>query len=120
MEECGFNFSQLTNLKSIALHSALADQVQVEVFVHILSTLKASQLQYITLALVYRDHVTTLEPIDDCLSGKFKNLEMVVIECVGIEGDELEEARQEIKDMFPQLSHRDMLRVQNYEQPFLY
>ncbi|KAK7682435.1 hypothetical protein QCA50_014640 [Cerrena zonata] len=117
--ECGFNFSQLTNLKSIALHSAVADQVQVEVFVHVLSTLKASQLRYITLAIRYRGRIMTLEPVDNCISGQFKNLEMVVIECVGREGDKLNEARQEIEEMFPQLSRRGMLRVQNYVEPFL-
>lgn len=115
-----FDFSKLTNLKSITLHAAFTDDIQLDVFLHIFSTLKAEELRQITMVFRHDNRYTGLERLDDCLAENFKDLEAVIIECVGLYDTELDEARQELRAMFPQMVCQNVLRIQSCVNVFRY
>lgn len=120
MEHCGFDFSNLTKLKSLALRGTHPDDSQVDVFIYILDSLKAPELREFTLTLIHDNRFTALKRIDNRLSEKFKNLERLIVEYVNLQEVELEEAQEEIQNLFPQMGSRNMLTVRSYVNPFRY
>ncbi|KAK7685021.1 hypothetical protein QCA50_011856 [Cerrena zonata] len=115
-----FDFSKLTNLMSLRLHGSGFDHIQLEVFIRILSTLKAPELRRIMLAVTHNSNFTEVEQLDDCLAENFSSLEVVVVECVGLHGRGLEGPRQEIQAILPKTNRRGLLEVQTYSEPFRY
>lgn len=120
MKICDFDISKLTNLKSVSLQCAFLETFQCVTLLHVLSTLNAPRLQQVTLVVQHDNRLTDVEEIDDCLAERFKNLELLIVECDGLREEELERARREIQDMFPQMTHRGMLQIRIYQGPFCY
>lgn len=120
MEEEDFDISKLTNLKSLGLHGGPLDTFQRDTIFRILSTLNAPGLKRVTLAFHHDKRCMNVKELDDCLAERFKNLELLSVECNGVQEEEFECARREIHNMFPQIARRDMLRVRVHTKPFRY
>lgn len=120
MELYGFDVSKLTNLKSVVLQGGYLDTLQCAAFHCILFTLNAPGLRRITLIFPHDNCFLNVKELDECLAERFINMELLTVECYGLQEEELECAWREIQDMFPQVAHRGMLQVQIYEAPFRY
>lgn len=120
VKDANFDFSHLNNLKSICFHCGFLESLQVEVLLYILSTLRAPALRKITLALKHHSRFTKVGELDEYLSSKFKNLELVVVECINVAKDEMKEARADLHTIFSQTLHRGLLKVQNFVETFRY
>lgn len=120
MKRSSFDVSKLTNLQSLCLRAAHIDNEQVDVFLYVLSMLKSPGLRRITLAIRHDNRFMEVKELDDFLALQFKNLEIVVVQCIGLSGEELAEATTEIQSMFSQVHRRGLLRIQSYVSPFYY
>lgn len=115
---CGFSISKGTNLKCFAIRGTLLDTSQRELFIHVLFALNAPRLQHVILAFEHDNRFMNVKDIDDCLGVRFKNLELLTVECVGLQEVQLECACREIRKMFPQMARRGMLRVLSVTESF--
>lgn len=110
---CGFDIPKLTRLKSVSLHNGRLDELQCETLLHILSTLNAPGLQQIILVIQHSNRFMDVKEVDKCLAERFRNLELLTVECDGRQEEGLECSRQEIQEMLLQ-----MLQVQIYTGSF--
>lgn len=120
MKEYEFDLSRFTNLKTITLRGDLVDKFQTDGFIYLLSTLRAPELQGITLVLPYDSEFKYPKLIDDFIDERFQDLWEVCVEYLLYDWAEEDMTREGMIEMFPKMDRRGILTVRHHAEPFRY